>query len=367
MADELGLEFSTTAKLESLIAQVESLLLSDFPHRSSEEALNLVLIHFKQNQERLKKASLAKNPNLLANTCATINGRITQVLPLLGLLLRSTNVRNSFEAYFSLDALAKELVGTNAKIVLSSEWEFSPLTYPMNVAMLPGYVLLGMPASESSNSLLLPLAGHELGHSVWLKEELENKYFEHVQNISRQLLLSRWIDYQRIFPEQKSLPATEDTLATMFVSDHLGTIQAYALSQIEEIFCDAVGVYTFGAAFACAFHYLLAPNLGGSRSALEYPTLKDRANYINHFGNLDLAPFGFRDFSQSFFEEDQILNQQYAFLISIADDTAKELAKGIYEEANRIVSLKVSREVLQTSNVNSICLNRSGIAGGSNS
>jgi hypothetical protein len=354
MANELGLKFSTTAKLEGLLHQINALLLSDFPHVASEDALKTLDIYFKENRGRLQQAAQSGNSQILQSTCATINQRIEQVLPLLGLLLRSTNIRNSFEAYFSLDALAKELIGPAAKIVLSSEWDFSPMTYPMNMAMLPDFVLLGMPASESANSLLLPLAGHELGHSVWLQRDLENKFAPKVQMTTEHLLLSNWEEYQRTFPEQRTLPAKPETLTTMFVSNHLATIQAHARSQIEEIFCDAIGAFTFGEAFACAFHFLLAPNLGGTRSSHEYPTLKDRATYIKEFASLDMEALGFTNYAGAFFEEDDVLNQQYAFLISIADKAAQELAASMYTEAKQIVIATAKVEALNKDNIETI-------------
>ena len=36
-----------------------------------------------------------------------------------------------------------------------------------SVNNLPGFVFIGLPAPESANPFLIPLGGHELGHSAW--------------------------------------------------------------------------------------------------------------------------------------------------------------------------------------------------------
>jgi hypothetical protein len=76
-------------------------------------------------------------------------------------------VRNSFEAYDPLRELAHKLLDYKPAIILSSEWEFSPFTYPAISDDLPDFVFIGLPACEAGNALVLPLAGHELGHSIW--------------------------------------------------------------------------------------------------------------------------------------------------------------------------------------------------------
>ena len=59
------------------------------------------------------------------------------------------------------------------RLILSSEWDYSPFMYDQ-ITDLPSFVFIGLPACESANPLLLPLAGHELGHSVWVKNDSRN-------------------------------------------------------------------------------------------------------------------------------------------------------------------------------------------------
>jgi hypothetical protein len=94
----------------------------------------------------------------------------------LGLLLRSSNLRNAFEIYFPIKILSTELLEHNTCVVLSSEWEFSPFIYPVALDELPEFVFIGIPASECHNPLILPLAGHELGHVVWRRKGAEAEF-----------------------------------------------------------------------------------------------------------------------------------------------------------------------------------------------
>lgn len=47
---------------------------------------------------------------------------------------------------------------------------------------LPNFVLIGFPAPESGNPLLIPLAGHELGHTVWKGRSLASKYKKSIED-----------------------------------------------------------------------------------------------------------------------------------------------------------------------------------------
>ena len=177
----MTIELHTTEKLTAVVKQIEHLLLSDFPHESTRTGLELFATFFNEQITRINRAVAESERSALIRACMTANVRIAAYLPLLGFMLRSTNVRNSFECYDSLLQLAQRLIGQQAKVVISSEWDLSPLTYALSVPVLPGYVLLGMPATESSNALLLPLTGHELGHSVWTNENLEDKWAADVE------------------------------------------------------------------------------------------------------------------------------------------------------------------------------------------
>jgi hypothetical protein len=305
--------------------------------------LDLIKGFFERQLDRLERASKSNDRNVLIQTCITINERIYQHLPLLGFLLRSTNIRNSFEAYHAFVDMAKALIGPNAKVIMSSEWDFSPLTYPMTVSVLPDHVLIGMPSSESSNALILPLAGHELGHSIWRNEKLENKWAAEVRQHSRDQLKLRWPTFQNAFPEHSNLKPTEDVLSNNLFLVHVQSdIVGLSLSQIEEIFCDAIGIQLFGASFAYAFHYLLAPSLGGTRP-LEYPPLTSRAEFLENCGKVDLKALGFSDYASEFRDQQPNLAPRIQFVSTVADHIGRVMGTKMYTEAEQIVLSKASQ------------------------
>jgi hypothetical protein len=336
----MDIRFNTEKKARAFVRQIDALLLSDFPHPASESALTLIRAFFDEQIARLQRASASSDAKLIESACTTINQRIYSYLPILGFLLRSTNTRNNFEAYYAFVEIAKALIGPNANVIFSSEWDFSPITYPMNVSVLPDYVLLGMPSTESANALILPLAGHELGHSVWRNEELENKFADKVQDEARAYLKNNWSKFITAFPEHASIPATDEELSNnMFLNFIISNIMQLALSQIEETFCDGVGVHLFGQSYALAFHCLLAPSLGGDRSP-EYPKMEDRANFIATLGNIDVTKHGFKNFKSEFSERISKLPSRDAFTSEVADAIAVSMAKTMYTEAESVIQLK---------------------------
>lgn len=138
-----------------------------------------------------------------------------------------------------------------------------------------------MPAPESSNPLLLPLAGHELGHSIWQHENLEATYGKKIETgILDELTGKRWKDYSLLYPQY----TREDVKGQDWVAK-LTWRPAYtwALLQIEETFCDFMGLRMFAEAYLYAFAYLLSPLLfpgtSGQRS-LRYPNIKRRVSQL---------------------------------------------------------------------------------------
>lgn len=337
----MEVEFNTRKKLQAVLDQISQLLLSDFPHSSSEAALKLLHEYFLKQLDRLDAARKSSIKKAIDQTCITINERIYQHLPYLGFLLRSTNVRNAFEAYYSLVEIAQALIGPTAKVVVSSEWDFSPLTYPMNVSVLPDYVLLGLPSTESMNALILPLAGHELGHSVWLNENFENKHETAVGDRATKYLKDNWVSFLAAAPHHATLKPTDHEFQTNpILVDILSEIVTLSLSQIEETFCDALGAYLFGNSYAFAFHYLLAPSLGGTR-AFEYPTLETRAQNISNA--LNLKNKYFTNYPAEFHDKQPTLALRDEFILRAADEIAKEMSALMYLSAKQIVTAKAKQ------------------------
>jgi hypothetical protein len=76
-------------------------------------------------------------------------------------------VRNAFELLDPLQSIVDEVLQGRPELLLSSEWDYVPFAYPQSLDDLRSFVLIGLPASEAASALLLPLAGHEIGHAVW--------------------------------------------------------------------------------------------------------------------------------------------------------------------------------------------------------
>jgi hypothetical protein len=118
------------ARLHSVLDEIAKLGQSEFPYAHSREALNLLEAEY--NTHLAKLASLAAGTDV-----AVVNGYCSEALldifryiPLLGFILRSTNVRNAFEVHGPLLRLCQDVVGPDTKLILSSEWDFSPFIFP---------------------------------------------------------------------------------------------------------------------------------------------------------------------------------------------------------------------------------------------
>jgi hypothetical protein len=156
-------------KLRAVLNQIKQLKSADFPYRESSAALVLLTDIYEKDLKRLDGLDPADSLDVRQHACAHANTDISRYYHILGFILRSTNVRNAFEIYDPLLNLCKTIYGNSAKLIISSEWDFSPFTYPAVTVDLPDLMFIGLPSTEAGNSLLVPLSGHELGHSVWRK------------------------------------------------------------------------------------------------------------------------------------------------------------------------------------------------------
>jgi hypothetical protein len=166
------------------------------------------------------------------------------------------------------------VIGAGTRIVISSEWDFSPQTI-VTVDGLPDFVFVGLPASESDNGFLLPLAGHELGHSLWRRNNEQNAYENLITDELLKQIRARWAEFTAAFPhikDQKTLTTDPTSVAAWRLSWQT------AKRQCEEIFCDLVGLRLFGESYVKAFAWLIAPGLDGRRSS--YPLARSRAEMI---------------------------------------------------------------------------------------
>ncbi|MFZ5865603.1 MAG: hypothetical protein ACOYXY_06965 [Thermodesulfobacteriota bacterium] len=306
-------------RVTAVIDEIKRLKESEFPYAQPREALNRLEQKLNNQLSVLGKISPDAPADIGNEACSESLYKLFLYVPYLGFILRSTNVRNAFETYFPLLRLAKSLVHSDTKLILSSEWEFSPFMYPPTNE-LPGFVLVGLPAPESSNPLLVPLAGHELGHSVWvtqgLSKELEGRIEE---RILCELSTSRKKEYEEVFQgiSIDELQRTKTARTTWKLA------YSWALLQTEEIFCDFVGLRLFAEAYLHAFSYLLSPGVGGQRIP-KYPNIKHRVRHLTKAAEATgiSVPPGFQS---RFIEENEPSEKTARLLLSVADTVSESL------------------------------------------
>jgi hypothetical protein len=116
-------------RYDAVLREVDRLKQSDFPYEDSREALVEIEKLFQRQRTALGKLSAATSRAIANNACSQSLYNLFVYTPFLGFILRSTNVRNAFEAYSPVLRLARQLLGTNTKLLLSSEWDYSPFIF----------------------------------------------------------------------------------------------------------------------------------------------------------------------------------------------------------------------------------------------
>jgi hypothetical protein len=249
----------------------------EFPYGHSSDALDKVEEVFAKLDLYLRTAKGQGNP--VDSLCAESLRKCFEFLPLLGFILRSTNVRNAFELHGPLLRVARRLLGPETKMVISSEWDQSPFIYA-DIPEMQDFVLVGFPATDSSNPLLVPLAGHELGHGIWLKRDLARAYRDELL----QTIIATIIDdqsYRSKFAKLYEYDESDINLSFWSDIEHLsilGFAHEWAKAQAQESFCDLIGVGLFGSAFMDAFAYLLSP--GEVSRYPFYPSTRTRFRHM---------------------------------------------------------------------------------------
>ena len=273
-------------RILSALEEISELEGCEFPYQHSRDALLEIKQIFEVYRERLEQLNTLGDQAApdLALTCSLSLRDLFRCLPLLGFIVRSTAVRNAFEVFRPLlDILRKAVepkIGKDSqkrKLVLSSEWTYSPLIYH-EIPVLPGYAFIGLPSSESDNPLLIPLSGHELGHSVWTTYKMNLEFVHDFVEAIKDYIRDNWKDYTDHFPNVKK----EELDTVLAVQQTWQQAQSWLFAQAKETFCDFIGLRIFGTSFLHAYAYLFAPNVSSPRS-VKYP------NPIKRVQNLTAA------------------------------------------------------------------------------
>lgn len=274
---------SARRRVRAFLDQIVELEAADFAHLDGEEALTLIKADSTALSEMLERMPATADDASVNTMCARTNLVVSRHTDILGFILRSTNVRNAFEVHFPLKRLVEKAVDPAARLIMSSEWKFVPFTYPMTLDFLPGFALVGAPAPESGNVLLVPLAGHEIGHSAWRRHGIHLLIRDDLIDAVAQSLEAK--------PAERELALKELEAKGSALSRLQNIVLQSGLKQLEEVFCDLFGLYVFGHSFVYAYEYFLAP--GGEPRGAFYPSSRDRIRYLLDGAailGMDLAP-----------------------------------------------------------------------------
>ena len=331
------------ARLHAVLEEIAKLGQSDFPYSESREALNLLEATYEQHLTKLASLGSSKDPAIVNLYCSEALLDIFLYVPLLGFILRATNVRNAFEVHGPLLRLAKQIITNDTKLILSSEWDFSPFMFPEQ-RPLPNFVLIGLPAPETDNPLLLPLAGHELGHTVWQQKGFETKYENDAELNILDAIQSDISAYQKHYPNH-SVNATDkiaDLDVNIFVKRTIAPVIGWALARAQEYFCDCVGVYLFDEAFLHSYAYLLSPSIACSRH-LDYPNniarIQNIINAATHFQKsapkIYQVPVGFISMFQ---DSPEPGDEEQKYLSALADTASQRLCTTLISETEKLLN-----------------------------
>ena len=285
----------------------------------------------------LEELDAQNDPATVMAACAGALGDLHEYVPLLGFILRSTNIRNSFEICAPLQRLCESVLEPElspperqTRLILSSEWTYGPEVYPKK-EYLQNYVLLGLPAPESSNPLLLPLAGHELGHPLWHAHELRTTFYTEAAQSVISTTLADVDEFRRVYAaECGSLDITAE-----FVVNNVRLVAPaidWLIAHAEETFCDFVGLKLFGYSYLKAFAYMASPRLSMQRVE-EYPRLTSRVrNMLDAAARFDVSV---PDAYAALFEDDPDPESQesMAYNLGLADRSLDGLTGRLADEA----------------------------------
>lgn len=343
----MSIDRCASARIEAVLREIHRLMQSEFPYEHPRAALEKVQRIFIRHRNMLGKLSEDSHSGTAKNAYRESLVALQDYLPILGFILRSTNIRNAFEANGPLQRLADDVLGFETRFILSSEWDFSPCVYS-GIRHLEEFILVGLPAPESANPLLLPLSGHELGHAVWVSYRLESSFQSRVEDAVLEKLLTdegRWTAYASLYKYSKQ------DLGNIFARRTLRPAYTWAMLQASETFCDLLGLRLFAESYLHAFQYLLAP--GGGRRSARYPGIVRRIEQmVSACRDMGIhVPVGFTD---AFESEPEVEEGPERLLLTLADEASASLTADLLE---MVFELARERELpfRKAENVEEIC------------
>ena len=103
--------------------------------------------------------------------------------------------------------------------------------------------MIGLPTSEVANVLVILVAGHEIGHSLWVAIDGQAQYDPQITAQLRKVIEPRLADVCGLLNFQGTI---DDLFKTADGIAKVRDYSAQALLQCEEVFCDLLGLRLFG-------------------------------------------------------------------------------------------------------------------------
>jgi hypothetical protein len=328
----MSLLHNSKHKLKNIQRTIDGLLDGDFQSSAGRNALLRLRDVFIELDKKLDRAGKLRSEEPLRQVASNTNLKIYQVLPLLGFILRSTNVRNAFELVEPLQGLATAALQGKPQLLLSSEWDYVPFAYPQSLEDLRSFVLIGLPASEAASALLLPLAGHELGHAVWRNLGINGSVGTTLQYRCDELYQNNMTEFRRIFSDYDPTDIVNRDILPSAIAESV----EYGVRQAEETFCDLFAYAIFGASYLQAFAYILAPGSTGARDP-NYPSPVTRISVVAEMAGKEGVALPSHT-QLSFPDEPRRGDSRHRFILQRAEDGVASIRQALWAKVLEIVT-----------------------------
>jgi hypothetical protein len=329
-ASSTNIRKSTIRKLAAALDKIEAIRESGFPHHDSVDALDHIKGIFSNYRDEINNVETAAD-SVQKTFCRRAVEDIDIYLPIIGFIARSADLDGPVELHGPLLDLTKRALNDNAKLIMASEWDYSPLTILFPALSNLDYVLVGLPACEANNALLTPLAGHEIGHNIWEANSLRVKLQEQIKDAIVKTILE--IKPRFVGDE---ISSDETRLRDLVGEQSWAQCEKWLRRQCEEAYCDLIGLLIFRESFLHAMEYLLTPTLTGERAA-EYPSIKNRTQMlVAACGKQSPSIVVPDDYAGRFDAEKAPPSDQEQLLLT--DQAFKKMEGVLYEEAVQVVT-----------------------------
>ncbi len=184
-------------------------------------------------------------------------------------------------ALYFIDEMALDMTGERPDVVptrsdeySTERWPFQPIFTRLGLSVAEGRlpIILNVPALERKSFLLLPLFGHELGHTAVWKNDLVGGALARIRATQ---------DYEQRFEEARDKLAAQTSISQQRARLILNQRLEY---WTEELLCDQLAMQYLGPSYALAFAtYLVA--LSWNEPGPRHPPTTVRINHLSRWMN----------------------------------------------------------------------------------